>query len=91
MNNPKCSIEIFKKDKCNNLNYSRQSFVNSISEHSKDGNKLLYMKTDCTTIETVCTYHAKKLLDKFSYLYGTSCCGLFSEHQRRPINLRQST
>lgn len=82
MDNPKCSVGIFKKDDCNILSYSRQSTINSISKYSDEDKTLLHLRTECKSIETVCAYHEKKFLDKYSLLYGTSCSDPFLAHKK---------
>lgn len=93
-NMAECSIGVFLNDEnCSNTSYSRQSNINNFLDFTESERKLLYLRTGCYNIDTVCTYHGKKYLDKFTHLFGNSCCDPFSLHKKvitkalRPISL----
>lgn len=76
-----CSVGSYLNESCENNSYGL-SVISLASEFSDSDRVLVQKRVGLDEINSVCTYHYKKYVHKFSHLFGQSCSDPFSFHKK---------
>ena len=77
-----CSIGIHTETECHKLTYNRSSVLHDILEFTEQQITLISLRSACTEIKNICTFHKTEYLDKYFHINGKSCSDPFSCHTK---------